>query len=337
MLTAETKKNEDEIKRDQAQVEYATADSEYQIALTEYNEAVALRDATDPSDPNYAAYEADVAEKEAVLLEKQTIRNEKQAALTTANAEYNTSVAEYESAETRYNLAVEEGVSIDVEVAEAEYNAAEASYEAAHSQTNITRTSYESVDEQIEASYLYSDIDGYVLRLVAEEGEVSNPLVPALVIGSSDTVATIGISQNNIRKVKIGMDTRVLVGDLEFKGEVLSISKIPDQKSRTYETDISFPEDLFNFYIGESAVVEIIVGEQEGIWIPINIVQNDGQDYVYTIKDNRVIKKIITTSHIDNDYVMVNGLKIGDVLITNGMKGLKPGYLINIVGDANDE
>ena len=78
-----------------------------------------------------------------------------------------------------------------------------------------------------------------------------------MVLGTSDTVATIGLSQANVRRVQEGMIASVKVGDLNFEGEVLSISRIPDSGSRTYETYISFGEDLLDFFIGENTIVNI--------------------------------------------------------------------------------
>jgi len=332
---AKDQMDNDKVALDQAQVEYDQAEANYQASVTVHNEASALVDATDPADPNYANYVSDRNSKQVDMETNETIRDEKQAALVSAQTRYNSSRSSYELAQTRYDSA-SEGNSLDTSVAEAEYRAAEANYQASKSQTAVARSSYNSVDERINNSYLYSDIDGYVLTIVAKEGEVSNPLVPAMVIGSSETVATIGISQNNVRRIEQGMKAIVKVNDLEFDGEVLSIAKIPDRSSRTYETDIAFPESLFNFYIGESCVIEIIVGDKKGIWIPINIIQNDGIDYVYVVKDKRVVKRIVIPSDIDNDYVRVEGLTEGDIIITNGMKQLKPGYLVDVVGEHDE-
>lgn len=254
-----------------------------------------------------------------------------QLALTTAQTNYNQSNAAYLAAQTQYNLAVDQGASTQTQVSEAQYNAAQARYEASQAQTELTRTQYANIDEQIANSYLYANINGYVLSLIGEEGEVANPLIPVMVLGTSDTVATIGLSQANVRRVQEGMVASVKVGDLNFEGKVLSISRIPDSGSRTYETYISFGEDLLDFFIGENTIVNINVGQTKGIWIPIKVIQSDGEDYVFVVKDDRVKKKIITTRNIDNDYVLVEGLQAGDVLITKGFKNIKPGNLVNII------
>ncbi len=256
-----------------------------------------------------------------------------QAALTSAQQDYNQSVIEYNAADQQYQASVDNGTTTEVEIADANYQASQSRYEAAQTQTSLAQTQYDNINDQITNSYLYSDIDGYVLVLNAEEGETANPLIPVMVLGTSETVVTIGLSQDNVRKVETGMAANVKIGDLNFDGEVLDISRIPDSSSRTYETNIAFPEDLLNFYIGESSVVNIDVGKTQGIWIPIRVIQNDGEDYVFVIKDNRVKKKIIITKHIDNDYVLVEGLQAGDLLITSGMKSVKPGNLVEVISE----
>lgn len=256
-----------------------------------------------------------------------------QAQLTTAQQNYNQSVIAYNAADQEYQAAVDNGTTTEVQIADANYQASLAQYESAQSQTELAQAQYDNIDEQITNSYLYSNIDGYVLLLNAEEGETANPLIPVMVLGTSETVVTIGLSQDNVRKVESGMEASVKVGDLSFDGEVLDISRIPDSSSRTYETNIAFPEDLLNFFIGESAVVNIDVGKTQGIWIPIRVIQNDGEDYVYVVKDERVKKKIIVTTFIDNDYVLVDGLQAGDQLIIEGMKSVKPGNLVEVTNE----
>lgn len=233
--------------------------------------------------------------------------------------------------EATYKDSLVNGTSVEQQVADAQFQASTASYEAAQQQTQLTQTTLDNIDTQIHGSYLYSNIDGYVLMMNAEVGETANPLIPVMVLGTSNTVVTIGLSQDNVRKVQTGMVASVKIGELEYEGKVLNINRIPDTASRTYETDIKFPVDLLDFFIGETAVVNINVGTKEGIWIPIKVIQNDGEDYVYVILDNRAKKKIITPINIDNDYVLVEGLQAGDQIIIDGMKNVKAGSLVEVI------
>lgn len=315
-----------EMLADKASYDQALASSDADLATLKANRDSAEAQMNEDADTLNAAqnaYDIKIAAQEDASVEL--------AALNTARTNYNTSSAEYQQAQAEYDFAIENGTTTEVEVAQAQYEASLARYEASQSQRQLTQTQYDNLDQQIQGSYLYSNIDGYVLMLNAEVGETANPLVPVMILGTSETVVTIGLSQDNVRKVKPGMSANVEVGDLSFEGEVLDINRIPDTSSRTYETNIAFPEDLLDFFIGENAIVNINVGLETGIWIPIKVIQNDGEDYVYVIVDHRAKKKIITPLTIANDYVLVEGLDEGDHLIIDGMKNVKAGSLVEVI------
>jgi len=327
--------NTEKAEYDAVKAEYEIAEADYNTAKTEYDDAVLARDAIDQgADPDgYAAAQLIVTEKETTMDAKELVMEAKATKMNNQNAEYIQAQVDYNTAKNKYDIAIEEGVSVNTEIAEANYNASKAQYEASKSKTKMYDLAYEEAKDALDDSYMYSDIDGYVLKIISEEGEVASPLFPVMVLGSSDTIVTIGISQNDVRTIEVGMKAEISISTLDFDGEVISISKIPDESSRTYETFVSFPEDKYNFFIGESAVVDIIVGESEGIWIPINIIQNDGEDFVYIVSNDRVFKKIIRLGSIDNDFVLVEGLEAGDQLISNGIKSVKPGYLVKITNE----
>ncbi len=330
----EARKEEAALNVDSAKSDEEAAYQEMLADKATYENAVASQDADTAAlkQTRDDAYDQMIADEQ-TLADTQAAFDEDtadQAALTTAQQNYTQSVIEYNAADQEYQAALDNTTTAEVEIADANYQASQSRYETAQTQTDIAQTQYDNIDEQITNSYLYADIDGYVLVLNAEEGETANPLIPVMVLGTSETVVTIGLSQDNVRKVETGMSANVQIGELEFEGEVLDISRIPDSSSRTYETNIAFPEDLLNFFIGESSIVNIDVGQTQGIWIPIRVIQNDGEDYVFVIKDERVKKKIIVTKHIDNDYVLVEGLQAGDLLITDGMKSVKPGNLVEV-------
>ena len=104
-----------------------------------------------------------------------------------------------------------------------------------------------------------------------------------------------------------------------------------DSTSGTYSTEIklSTPIDNSKYYVGETAVVYIDMGESNAISIPISSILNDGEDYVYVIENGHAVKKNITLGDTtDEDRVSVEGLKDGDKLVIEVMKNLKSGYKV---------
>lgn len=222
-------------------------------------------------------------------------------------------------------------LSIDKEIAQITYNAAKSNYQASDAQYQMQVVSLEQMEDTLSEGTMYSDMDGYVVQVLVAQGEMVNPLMPAIVLGSGETVVNVGISQNDVRKVWVGQNAAIKINDLELQGNILSMSKVPDEASRTYVTSISFPEEEYNFFIGETAIVEIITGTTRGIWIPINVIMNDGQDFVYIMDAGRASKIYIILSTLSNDIVLVEGLEVLDWLIIEGMSSLKPGYFVKPV------
>ena len=86
------------------------------------------------------------------------------------------------------------------------------------------------------------------------------------------------------------------------------------------------------FLIGSIARVSINVDDRKGIWVPIKTIMSDGEDYVYVVENNRIVRKNVILQQIYEDKVLVNGLLSGDLLVSEGMKNVKDGYLVSIEG-----
>lgn len=239
----------------------------------------------------------------------------------------------YRQAQISYELVNSKELTSQAEIAAVKYQASQAQYEAANANYKAQKIIYEQAQDMVENSIMNADLNGFVIQILSNPGEIVTPISPVIVLGSGKTIVTIGVSQDDIRKIQYGTKVIIKISESEFSGEITKIAKVPDAKSRTYEANISFSQDDFEFFIGETVAVEINVGEKEGIWIPINVVMNDGEDYVYIVEDERVEKKTIILKNIDNDYVLIEGIYEGNLLITEGMTSLKPGYKVNVTND----
>ena len=58
---------------------------------------------------------------------------------------------------------------------------------------------------------------------------------------------------------------------------------------------------------------------------------NDGKDYVFTVKDDSVIKKYIEIEDVLENKVVVRGVSRDEVIVTEGLKSLKEGDKIKIL------
>ncbi len=247
----------------------------------------------------------------------------KQTELQTATLEYNAALAAYEA-----NIREQD---ITLSTLQNSLDTAKNVYDSSISAEETAQKAYDrSIENKNELNY-YAKNSGQVISIITEEGGVSTPLAPVLVIGSDNYVAEFGVSQDDVDDVKVGNFALVTKDGQTFNGEVLNTSVIPDEASRTYLTNVLIEDDNIDFLLGELVDVKVYIEEVDGIFIPINIVLNDGEDYVYVVEDNRAVRKNIQIIGLNDNQVMVSGLDNNDEVVSMGMKNIKSGSLLRVV------
>jgi len=194
--------------------------------------------------------------------------------------------------------------------------------------------------EQAKADYAYkealvqdavmtADCDGYVVEVLYEKGELVPSGYPVAVIRNEGIAVKVGLAEKDCGRVLPGAKANIRVGDKLAEGSVTSISQVPDAETGTYNAEIAIEQDSFN--IGAVAKVEIIAGNERGIWIPLTSMLSDGMDYVYLAKDNIAEKREVSIKGISGSMARVEGLEPGEALIVEGMKRLRAGDGISAV------
>ncbi len=208
--------------------------------------------------------------------------------------------------------------------------AAKFSYDSASSAYDSTKSLHEAANENLAQLTYYSKTAGTVLYINGQTGSVATPLAPVVVIGSTATMAQFGVSSEDVGKLELNDTAEVTVKDEIYSAHVSSISVLPDELTRTYLTDVLIDMPPSDILFGELVSVKIFTDKTPGIWLPLNIVLNDGEDYVFAVEDGRAVRKNIEISDVNNDMVLVVGLKSGDEIISQGMKSVKSGYEVEV-------
>ena len=203
--------------------------------------------------------------------------------------------------------------------------------QAALAQVNAAKANYDSKVNLVQDASLVADEDGYVVDVLCKEGEMQQAGYPVILVRSDNQVVTAGISDDDVKKIQVGTKAEVKIDDTTTDGEIMNIVQAPDKQSGTYSAEIKIlnPIDNDKYYVGQSVKVYIDNGEKSGIWIPITSILNDGQDYVYTVEDGRAVRKNVTLGDTNENEVCIDGLEVGENLITEGMKNIKAGYQVS--------
>jgi len=199
-------------------------------------------------------------------------------------------------------------------------------------QLNTAKANYDSKVNLVQDASMTADTDGYVVDVLCKEGEMQAAGNPVVLFRSENQVITVGLSDDDVKRVQVGTKTQVKIDDITADGEIINIVQMADKQSGTYSAEVKLLNTIDNskFYIGETVKVCISVGEKNSIWIPISSIQNDGEDYVFTVENGHAVKKNITLGNTNENKASVEGLKAGDKLVVEGMKNLKAGYQVTV-------
>ena len=180
----------------------------------------------------------------------------------------------------------------------------------------------------LEDTFLKADFDGIIADVLYKSGELIPAAYPVAIIRGEGLEIVTGLSQNDFGNIASGDIAYVEIFDKKYKGEVKSINSLPDIATGTYFTKLKIMDDIEDKSVplGVSAKIFFDAGEEKAIFIPLNIIANDGEEYVYVVgQDNIVQKRKITLGRISNTNVKVFGIRDGELIVSEGFRYLQDG------------
>lgn len=204
--------------------------------------------------------------------------------------------------------------------------------ESAVSSIKAIEKSLVSIEQQICWSKIASPISGVMAHKEIKEGSfVSQGQLLAVVVSDKQFVAKVNLDEVDISKISSGMPASVIPD--AFSGRVVSgkIEKIAPsprliEKINTFEvtillepTDIDIRSEMFcDVSIISGFKKDVLKISQEAV---VNI---EGQDYVFVIKDNIANKRGVTLGFRNpNEVEVLSGLKEGEKVVLNPPLELK--------------
>ena len=184
-----------------------------------------------------------------------------------------------------------------------------------------------------------SPISGVVDEVRLKEGEIAAPGLGILrVVNLNDLKVVANISDTYAGTISKGNLISIKFPDLnkEFKATISYVSQTINPSSRTFTVEAKVPNMDKSLKPNLSAIVSINDQSKGGaIVIPQNLVQNTEQGaivYVIELEGNKKVarSKVVTSGlTYDGKVEIKSGLKVGDVLITEGYQEIVDGQLVN--------
>ncbi len=212
--------------------------------------------------------------------------------------------------------------------------------ENAYKQANIAyknaTNNYKQAKIAFDNTTIKSPISGYIAKQnfnVGENVAIGTPLLT--VVDTSKLEITIGVPEKNIDSMKVGQSAKLKpqYSDIEYTGQVTSISPVMDEMTNNYITKVIVDNPDNKIKSGMSVDVKILINEDKKspAFNKLALILYGNQKYVY-INDNGKAKLVPVTVGVSNDdyYEILSGLKIGDEVITEGSGMLEDGATIEI-------
>ena len=197
------------------------------------------------------------------------------------------------------------------------------------SQVEQAKVNYQQQKNLLDNSLITSDTDGFVVKVLYEEGENVLAGYPVIVIRNDNIIVTAGITQEDLDQVKLDQTVIVQKNEVNTDGKIIKINSVPDQITRTYNIEIEIPDKTF--HIGTIVDLTIILKEEKGILIPVNSIINNGSNtYVFIVQNQTAVKKNITIKETTGLRVSVTGLAVGEQLITEGNTKVAAGDKVTV-------
>ena len=204
------------------------------------------------------------------------------------------------TADNAYQLYINKLSEEAIDLSNQQLKQAQASY-------NAIKIQIEIANQQLKYADVASPIDGVIASKDIFDGAlISNTMVPYVVSDTDTLQVAISVTEQVINKIHKGNELRILIpaaGAGAFTGIITSISPVMDAKTFSYGVLIDVSNNSNLIKPGMTAKVDISVEKREDIILaPLNsILSEDSGKYVFTVENNRAIKRFVDTGISDND------------------------------------
>ena len=233
----------------------------------------------------------------------------------------------------RQNNLWKKGIGTEIQLLNAKTNmeTLENQLKSANEQINV-------VQEQLNTTAVYSDVDGVAETVMVKVGELFGGMGQIKIVNTDKLKVVSNVPENYIKKVHKGIPVVISIPDANetINSTISLIGQTIENTQRGFIAEAKIPTSNF-LKPNQSVIMKILdYTNEKAVVISINTVQSDEKSkYVYVLEKNGkgvsvAVKKIIVLGETYGDLVEIkSGLSGGEQLITAGYQNLYEGQTIN--------
>jgi RND family efflux transporter MFP subunit len=233
----------------------------------------------------------------------------------------------------RQNNLWKKGIGTEIQLLNSKTNmeTLENQLKSANEQINV-------VQEQLNTTAVYSDVDGVAETVMVKVGELFGGMGQIKIVNTDKLKVVSNVPENYINKVHKGIPVVISIPDANetINSTISLIGQTIENTQRGFIAEAKIPTSNF-LKPNQSVIMKILdYTNEKAVVISINTVQSDEKSkYVYVLEKNGkgesvAVKKIIVLGETYGDLVEIkSGLLGGEQLITAGYQNLYEGQTIN--------
>jgi membrane fusion protein (multidrug efflux system) len=194
------------------------------------------------------------------------------------------------------------------------------------------------LNTQIDLYNVYAPISGAVERVMVKTGEIAAPGMPlASIVNLGSLKATANVPDSYLSNIKMGDAVKVNLPDIgrEINARITFISKLVNPANRTFKIEATIPtsSDIKPNMLSILNIADI--NKSNALVIKQNYIQStEFGDVVYVAEtegNKKVAKsrKIKTGVSYNGEIEITEGLRAGDLIVTEGYQDLVDGQVIS--------
>lgn len=197
---------------------------------------------------------------------------------------------------------------------------------------NVARANWDNVNKMVNVT---APIKGYITRLDVRESENVKPGDHLFTIANYDKLTTkVWIQEKEIQKIKSGMNASAEWEGNKINGKVTQIDLSLNPSRQAFGAFVEFDNSSRKIMSGVNAEINIFIYENNAAIVVDKkyITESESEKYVYTVSDNVPVKKEIKTGWQNGEKTeIVQGLKQGDIIVTEGTKLITDSSKLKII------
>jgi len=218
----------------------------------------------------------------------------------------------------------------------------EIQYLQAKSNKESLEKKLKTLHSQLKMAIIEAPFSGHIETVNQKVGEFGSPNVPLFFVVNLDELKiTADISESFLPYLNVNDDVTLTFPtfpDMVIEAKIGVIGTVINPNNRTIK--IQIPIDNIDKKLIPNIIAKIKVADQkvaDAFIVPSIVVKNDshGASYIYIVRDEDgkqyAQKRIITTGKsYGNTTMVVSGLKVGDLVITQAYNLVKNGSLVRL-------